>query len=91
MARTPSYDDLQRQIQEVIQRLDAKIQTTSFEPGRLDDSELFAEALGATLTAFSTSLGECRRETPFSALHPVIDHEGNFKWCCNHDPEHCAG
>jgi hypothetical protein len=37
-----------------------------------------------------TSNGECRRKTPFSPLHPVIDSEGHFMWCCNHDPEHCA-
>ena len=36
-------------------------------------------------------LGECRRNTPYSPLRPIIDHQGKFKWCCNHHPQHCAG
>lgn len=36
------------------------------------------------------ALGECRRATPYAPLKPVIDANGNFKWCCEHDPEHCV-
>jgi hypothetical protein len=42
------------------------------------------------LTAASSSLGECRQKTPYAPLRPVIDSKGNFKWCCEHDPEHCS-
>lgn len=36
------------------------------------------------------SLGECRVKTPYSKLRPIINSDGELKWCCNHDPEHCA-
>lgn len=58
----------------------------------LSDAEvqvLFA-TLSAALLAAVTSLGECRRQRPFSPLRPIIDVDGSLKWCCNHDPEHCA-
>lgn len=45
---------------------------------------------GLAIAAASSSLGECRKETPFAPLRPVIDSNGNFKWCCEHDPEHCS-
>ena len=37
-----------------------------------------------------SALGECRKETPYSQLRPVIDSDGTFKWCCNHKTEHCS-
>jgi hypothetical protein len=43
----------------------------------------------ATLSAVM-SIGECRKDVPYSPLHPIIDSDGTFKWCCNHDPEHCG-
>ncbi len=42
------------------------------------------------LTAANSSLGECRKVIPYAPLRPVIDSKGNFKWCCEHDPEHCS-
>lgn len=36
------------------------------------------------------SLGECRMATPYSSMRPVRGADGSFKWCCNHDPEHCV-
>ncbi len=58
--------------------------------------EAVAEGLGAALRASQlallatmASLGECRQDIPYSPLRPIIDEDGNFKWCCNHEPEHC--
>jgi hypothetical protein len=87
----PNYDELQAQLKGAISRLES---LTSFGIGEQSVAteaapEPIAEALRATLTAFSASLGECRQAVPYSVLHPVIDEEGNFKWCCNHPTEHC--
>jgi hypothetical protein len=49
-----------------------------------------AEALRLTLAAMADSMGECRQALPFSPLHPVLDTNGHFRWCCNHDPQHCS-
>lgn len=49
-----------------------------------------ASALQAYVLAAATSLGECRKKTPYAPLKPVIDPQGNLQWCCEHDPEHCA-
>lgn len=35
------------------------------------------------------SLGECQQDVPYSALRPVGRPDGTFKWCCNHETEHC--
>lgn len=48
-----------------------------------------AGALVVTLAALSASLGECRNAVPYSPMHPVLDSNG-FRWCCNHDPQHCG-
>ena len=49
-----------------------------------------AQAVAATASAMAASLGQCRRDTPYSTLHPVISETGAFQWCCNHDTEHCV-
>lgn len=49
-----------------------------------------AEALRLSLVTMAASLGECHQGVPYSALHPVLDMEGRFQWCCNHDPPHCS-
>lgn len=46
--------------------------------------------LETVLLAADTLLGECRQATPFAPLQPTIDAHGDFRWCCTHDPEHCA-
>ncbi len=48
-------------------------------------SDLYSQLLLA-----ATSFGECRKAVPYAPLKPVIDAYGNFKWCCDHTPEHCA-
>jgi hypothetical protein len=47
-------------------------------------------ALHTFLLASASAIGECRRKKPYAPLKPVIDDQGNFKWCCEHDPEHCV-
>jgi hypothetical protein len=56
--------------------------------GDEDPNQLLATGLYSALAAVSSSLGECRRDVPYSPLHPVIDEDGAFYWACNHSPEH---
>jgi hypothetical protein len=47
--------------------------------------------LGASYALMtSSSLGECRKDTPYAAVKPVIDEHGQFHWCCEHQTEHCV-
>jgi hypothetical protein len=83
------YDDLRERIDTALrdfEELSASERLELAEPAAL---EVWARVLYTTLTAVSASLGECRLEDPPSPLRPVIDADGNFKWCCNHYPEHC--
>ncbi len=45
--------------------------------------------LNTMLLMTLASLGECRMETPYSRLRPVIKSDGTQVWCCNHKQEHC--
>lgn len=58
------------------------------ESGQLSPALL--RALETVLAAADALLGECRLDTPFAPLQPTIDANGDFRWCCTHDPEHCA-
>jgi hypothetical protein len=49
-----------------------------------------AGAVTSLMALAAGSLGECRKARPYSGLRPVLDAKGTLKWCCNHDPEHCA-
>jgi len=49
-----------------------------------------AGALRVTLSALTASIGECQQAVPYSPLHPVLDPNGDFRWCCNHVPQHCS-
>jgi hypothetical protein len=90
MPDKPSYDALHERIRAAIDDLDSVGESESDQTVAQVDSQIFSAALKTALIAFSASLGECRRATPFSPLHPVIDASGDFHWCCNHDPEHCS-
>lgn len=59
------------------------------EAGRSDPRQVEA-GFNVLMLLASASSGECRQETPYGQLHPVIDEHGNFMWCCNHPKEHCA-
>ena len=39
----------------------------------------------------SVTLGECQVDVPYAPMRPVIDVDGNFKWCCTHPEPHCSG
>jgi len=47
-------------------------------------------ALHSFLLASASAIGECRLAKPYAPLKPVIDDQGHFKWCCEHNPEHCS-
>lgn len=49
-----------------------------------------AAGLRLSLVAMDSSIGECQQALPYSPLHPVLDDKGEFRWCCNHDPQHCS-
>ena len=49
-----------------------------------------ASALRLSLAVMAESMGECRQAVPYSPLHPVLDAHGAFRWCCNHNPQHCS-
>lgn len=91
MSDSPSYDDLQALMASLLERLEPRSREYQAWDGEADPAtpSLIADAFRTTLLALSASLGECRLATPYSPLHPVIDADGNFHWCCNHDPEHC--
>ena len=89
--------DLVSSLSPIIERLESLARPVDVSISVTDESvKTLADGLTAilktslaTLTAVASS-GECRREVPYSPLHPVIDSDGNFKWCCNHNPEHCG-
>lgn len=67
------------------------VQAEHASVGSHETMTLQLEATRLMLSAMSaTMLGECRVETPFKPLRPVIDEDGNFKWCCTHTPPHCS-
>jgi hypothetical protein len=54
-----------------------------------DLMETRATWLAAAMIAAQGTVGECRKETPYAPLRPVLTDEG-LRWCCLHNPEHCA-
>jgi hypothetical protein len=52
--------------------------------------DLVARTVTTLLDAVATTLGECRRDTPYAPLQPVISAAGTLEWCCTHHPEHCV-
>jgi hypothetical protein len=84
----------EEQKQSAIDSLDAMLTVRSGES--VDESqervELFAVAQAAKLAleAAAAGLGECRQATPYAALYPLIDGNGDFKWCCTHETTHCS-
>lgn len=62
------------------------------ERGTLEAApELTAIAQGVrlALAASAAGLGECREETPYTALYPIREN-GVLRWCCTHRPPHCS-
>ena len=82
---TPS--ELHRAITTILEEVH---RTTPHGVAPSDTSARLLSASHILMAALGTGLGECRKETPFAALRPVIDSNGTLKWCCSHDPEHCA-
>ena len=83
-------DDRERQIEDALRALDELAVARTYDLFRASGGATLAAGLRAALTLLTTSVGECRRAVPYSALRPVLDEDGILRWCCNHDPEHCA-
>jgi hypothetical protein len=98
MASRDLWADLPERAENVIRRLDS-LRARELAPGATgylepqEVAELFdvvLDALQTTLRLLTSSMGECRRSVPYSPLHPVIDENGKYLWCCNHESEHCV-
>ena len=92
MLEPPTYEDLQQQVNAAIESLEAGDGSHEGITGlaRREGVDPLAVALRTTLLALSASLGECRQQTPFSPLHPVLGKDGQLRWCCNHAKQHCS-
>lgn len=77
---------LQKQLSDLQERLAAH----PVEELSTSDAQAIWVTVAASLLAITGGLGECRKQKPYSELRPIIDRDGALKWCCNHDPEHCA-
>jgi hypothetical protein len=82
-------EELRTQLDEAASKLE-HIQSGSSFDVEGDRMDAIVSALHATALAFSASMGECQAETPYAPVRPVIDPNGEFKWCCNHPSEHCT-
>jgi hypothetical protein len=80
-------EDIQSSVDSVTSTLEELSTTQGLTDVRTESLVL---ALRSALATLSGSLGECRQAVPYSAMHPVLGADGQFKWCCNHDPEHCG-
>ncbi len=81
-----SFEGLQDEIASAIWQVDHIIE----RGGGSDLTSSLVKSVRALLVALSASIGECRLSDPYSPLHPVIDGDGSFRWCCNHSPQHCS-
>ncbi len=81
-----SFEGLEDEISSAIWQVDHIAERS----GGPDLTSALVKAVRALLVALSASIGECRLSNPYSPLHPVIDDEGSFRWCCNHSPQHCS-
>jgi hypothetical protein len=85
------FDSLDvREIREVLKEAANRLESPGLD-GSEDLAPTLVEGAELLLRTVATTLGECRRQTPYKPLFPVIDSEGRLKWCCSHSPEeHCA-
>lgn len=84
------YEVPQEKIDDALGEHDTLLdETRGFRPESAEDGKRLASALKTTLMAVPASIGECQEAVPYATVRPVRDPDGNFKWCCNHDPE-CA-
>jgi hypothetical protein len=98
MDNQPEFSSVNRRMfeeaSELIHRLDTQQRLDpAFLEGQHEAISSVTDAISLMLKmllAMQAPFGECRRETPFAEIQPVIDANGNFKWCCTHNPEHCS-
>jgi hypothetical protein len=83
----------QQEAEQTAEKLSSLMEGQGLEGQGLEDSStdvVVARAAYLALTASAAALGECRREMPYAPLYPLIDSDGEFKWCCTHSPRHCT-
>jgi hypothetical protein len=88
MPEYPSYDDLQAQITDALERLDAQRAPDAESLAFLRDEHPLTRVLRTLLLTAGASLGECRQDIPYAPMHPVRKNDGTMIWCCTHDPPH---
>jgi DNA-binding phage protein len=79
----------QDESEKTVKSLDAILEQGDIE-GVTGDLAVVARAAHLALAASAAGLGECREKTPYASLYPLIDQNGQFKWCCTHEPSHCS-
>jgi hypothetical protein len=86
----PAYDDLQQQIADAVDGLEALAETDErpLMESVPDPTRELAVALRTTLLALSSSMGECRQAVPYEPMHLVRKADGTIVWCCTHVPPH---
>jgi hypothetical protein len=82
---------LRAQFDSLVEKLHQRRVAEQWDQDSLRDALRVAIALQVFLSANGATMGECRKEYPTAPLRPVIDEDGNLKWCCTHEKEHCAG
>jgi hypothetical protein len=78
------------QVADALRALDELAVTRTYDLFKASGGATLAAGLKAALSLLSGSVGECRRAVPYSPLRPVLEADGRLRWCCSHEPEHCA-
>jgi len=94
MAKSPLDDrrqELHRHLEVLLDDLQKKGTKPSWDQHWYEDVFQHIAGLQAFLAASASSIGECRKATPYAKLKPVLSADGKLQWCCEHDPSHCAG
>lgn len=83
-------DSVRGEVNEVLGRLHRLAQDQAWDQQWVQNVMRTVTALQAYVMAAAAAFGECRQQTPYAAIKPVINPQGVLIWCCEHHPEHCA-
>jgi hypothetical protein len=83
-------DYVRKEVSEVLGRLHRLSEEQTWDQQWVQNVMQTVTALQAYVMAAATSFGECRQQTPYAPVKPVINPQGALLWCCEHNPEHCA-
>ena len=82
--------DTQAQLQTLARRLNGLLDYPVIDSEWAGEMFQVTSALQTMVAVAALTMGECRQDTPYAPLKPVLDANGNFKWCCDHPTEHCS-